>query len=536
MILKKLISALMIVTIILSICLPISVSAKAAKVSLPESGQLDFSQSSVKKGSFKYEFKTIDHVEYCRKVYYDGYSTAYTVGVLFDTLEYAMTATEIKIVGQIDGIPVTEAGIEYCKNSTDSPVYDCYNTKISDNIEDIEKRYVCYNAYDNNSGATEKKIGANVEKVTIPDSIKSIPAEAFSNMKKLKKLSLPKSLEKLGQGALMNCESLESVVFKGDKVVHILEKTFQNCKALKTVKFNSNKIESIGNNAFNNCKALKSINLPASLKSLGGSAFEKSGLESVAIPKNASLPTNFNEDEMGNTFKNCKSLKTVTFLGKNVFIPSGMFWKCDNLKEINLKNAKTVRFSNYDYITVNAISTKKDVLKINVKTNSVAKELADNLRKQSKISKCKKVRIYVGDALKYNVPAEKHKYKTVKAKKATYFKDGYTSYKYCTKCGYKIGYKKVPKLVLNKPQISVAGKKSAVSVKYNPVKDASGFQLKYIDNKGNTINKSYKTLKSMTVTLKKLSSGNGRVCVRAFVTSGKQSAFSRWKVKTVTVQ
>lgn len=533
---KKFISVLMIVTVMLCACLPVAASAKAEKASLPESGQLDFSRSRMKEGSFKYEFRTIDHVEYCRKVYDDGYSTAYTVGVLFDTLEYAMTATEIKIVGQIDGIPVTEAGIELCKSDDDSPEYDCYNTKISDNVESIEKRYVCYNAYDGNNGATERKIGANVEKVTIPDSIKSIPAEAFSNMKKLKKLSLPKNLEKLGQGALMNCEALESVVFKGDKVTHILENTFKNCKALKTVRFNNSKIESIGKAAFYNCKALKRISLPASLESLGGSAFEKSGLEAVTIPKNASLPSNFDEDEMGSTFKNCKSLKTVTFLGKNVFIPSGMFWKCDSLKEINLKNAKKVSFSNYDYITVNAISTKKDVLKINAKNKSVAKELSGKLSKQGKISKCKKIRIYVGDDLKYNIPMEKHIYKAVKAKKATYFKDGHTAYKYCTKCGYKIGYKRIPKLVLNRPQITVTGKKSAVKVKYNPVKGATGFQLKYINSKGTTVIKSFKTLKAMTVTLKKLPAGSGKVCVRAFVVNGKQSAFSKWRVKTVTVR
>ncbi len=533
---KKFISVVLALILTLSVGLIIPVSAKAAESALPESGTLDFSKSDVKKGTFKYDFKTIDHVEYCRKVYDDGYSTAYTVGVLFDSLEYAKTATEIKIVGQIDGIPVTEAGIEYCKNSTDTLIYDCYNAKISDDTEDLSKRYVCYNAYDGNDGAIEKQIGANVEKITIPDSIALIPAEVFSNMKKVKTVSLPKSLEKLGQSVFMNCTALESVTFKGSSVTEIPLNTFKNCKALKTVRFNKNKIESIGNFAFYNCKALKKINLPAPLRSLGGSAFEKSGLELVMIPQNASLASNFNEDEMGNTFKNCKSLKTVTFLGKNVFIPSGMFWGCDNLKEINLKKAKTVRFSNYDYITVNALSTKKDVLKINAANNSVAKELAQKLNKQGKISKCKKIRIYVGDDLRYNIPTEKHTYKTVKAKKATYFKDGHTAYKYCTTCGYKNGYKKIPKLVLNKPQITVNGGKGTIKVKYNAVKNATGFQLRYVDRKGNVTNKNFKTTKSMTVTLKKLSKGNYKVYVRAFVTGGKQTAFSKWSGAAVKVK
>lgn len=455
---------------------------------------------------------------------------------MFDTLEYAKNATEIKIVGHIDGIPVTEAGIEYCKNSDDTLIYDCYNAKISENTEDLGKRYICYNEYDGNNGGTEKLIGANVKKVTIPDSIKFIPAETFSNMKKLKKVSLPKSLEKLGQSAFMNCTALESVTFNGNKVTKILENTFKNCKALETLTFNKNKIESIGNFAFYNCALLEKIYLPDSLKSLGGSAFERSGLETVTIPKNACLPSGFNEDEMGNTFKNCKSLEKVTFLGKYVFIPSGMFWGCDDLEVINLKNAKTVQFSRYDYVAVNAISTKEKVLKINVKNNTVAKNLAVKLSKQAKICNCKKVRIYVEGNLKYNVPTEKHTYKTVKAKAATYFKDGHTAYKYCTKCGYKSGYKKIAKLVLNKPQITVTAGKRNVKVKYNAVKNADGFQLRYIDSKGKTVKKTFKTSKSMTVTLKRIPGGSCKVYIRAFVASGKQTVFSSWRGRTVTVR
>lgn len=405
---KKLISVVLSFLLLFSVCLSISASAKKEKTPLPESGQLDFSKSSIKTGNFKYEFKTIDHVEYCRKVYDDGYSTAYTVGVLFDTLEYAKTATEIKIVGQIDGIPVTEAGIEYCKNSTESLKYDCYNTKVSENTEDLGKRYVCYNVYDGNDGATEKLIGANVEKVKIPDSIKLIPAECFSNMKKLRTVSLPKSLEKLGQSVFMNCTSLESVVFKGNKVTSIPFRSFKNCKSLKTVRLNKNKIESIGNYAFYNCKALKKINLPDSLLGMGGNAFERSGLETVTIPKNACALFYFNEDEMGYTFRYCKSLKTVTFSGEEVLIPSGMFWGCDNLQEINFKKAKSVHFSYYDAVTTDAISTKKDVLKVNANNKAVAKKLAEQLSKQRKTSKCKKIRIYVAGKLVHNIPKENY--------------------------------------------------------------------------------------------------------------------------------
>ena len=355
--------------------------------------------------------KTIDHVEYCRKVYADGYSTAYTVGVLFDSLEYAKTATEIKIVDQIDGIPVTEAGIEFCKQDFEMPRYDCYNTKISEDTENLEKRYIAYDSYTNSNEdivKIEKQIGAKVEKVTIPDSIKTIPAECFAFMKNIKTVSLPKNLEKLGQCAFMNCTALESVVFKGDKVTEIPWKAFQNCKALATVKFNKNKIEKIDAYAFNNCKSLKKINLPSSLLSIAGCAFEKSGLETITIPKNVYTPRYYFDDYLGYTFRDCKSLKKVTYTGKDVFIGGGEFDGCDNLQEINLKKAK------YVIALYGVVSTKKEgVLKINTENKAVAYYIADALRTRNtdysdKKLECKKIKIYVGEQLVYNIPKEKY--------------------------------------------------------------------------------------------------------------------------------
>ena len=172
---KRLISAVLALVLMFSVCLAVPVSAKSTKTTLPPSGQLDFSKSDIKKGKFKYNFKTIDHVEYCRKVYEDGYSTAYTVGVLFDSLETAKTATEINIVDQIDGIPVTEVGIEYLAHCIEVLEYDCYNVKINEDAEYPDERYFSY-LY---GEELEKQIGANVKKVTIPDSIKSIAAESF---------------------------------------------------------------------------------------------------------------------------------------------------------------------------------------------------------------------------------------------------------------------------------------------------------------------------------------------------------------------
>ncbi len=534
---KRIISIALALILTLSVCFSIPAFAATEKSALPESGHLDFSKSDLKKGKFKYEFKTIDHVEYCRKVFDDGYSTAYTVGILFDTLEYAKTATEVNIVSEIDGIPVTEAGIEICRNFIETIDNDCYNAKISENTEELYKRYICYNLEPKVGSKRENQIGINVKKVTIPDSIKFIPAETFSNMKNLRYVSLPKSLETLGQGAFLNCTSLETVVFNGNKVTRIEKRTFQNCKSLKTVKLNNNQIDYIAFMAFYNCKALKRIALPSSLRVIGQSAFDNSGLESVTIPKNAfteRIRSFADNDYINSVFANCKSLKTVTFLGNKVTFCGGMFWGCDNLSVINFKNARSVELLDcYDLF-----STKKNALRINARNKTLAKSIANQIEKtHCRTFVCKKIRIYVGDELQYNIQTKKnHRYENVEARRATYFRNGYTAHKSCTVCGKTIGYKEIPRLVLEKPKITVTAGKGTIKVKYNAVKNATGFQLRYVNSNGKVVNKNFKTAKSMNVTLKKLSAGEYKVYVRASRTVGYYTAYSGWRGRTVTVK
>ena len=490
---KRLISAVLALVLMFSVCLAIPVSAKSTKTTLPPSGQLDFSKSDVKKGNFKYEYKTIDHVEYCRKVYDDGYSTAYTVGTLFDTLETAETATEVNIVDQIDGIPVTEAGIEYQSHYIDFSEMSCYSYIIDNSKEYYGSRYYSYS----DSESKDKRIGANVEKVTIPESIKRIPAECFANMKKLKTITLPKNLVSLGGSAFSNCTSLESVIFKGNKLTAIAKEAFYNCKSLKKVALNKSKVGFIGDRAFYNCKSLKNISLSAALSDIGAYAFANSGLVSVTIPKNASTRWSFFENdrfERGNIFENCKSLKTVTFLGKEVSMSSCMFWGCDNLKVINLKNANTVQFYDHFEKSYNSFSTKRNVLRINVKNKTVAKKLAEKLKKDVEIYLCKKIRIYVGDELACTV-----------------------------------------KPPVDYPEVTVIPGKGFIKVKYNAVKNADGFQLR-VDGYRNDVKKIYKTEKSMTVTLKNLPAGKYKVYLRAFKINGKQVTYSRCNGKTVTVK
>ena len=96
---------------------------------------------------------------------------------------------------------------------------------------------------------------------------------------KLKSVTIPESVTKIGKRAFSKCKSLTSVNIP-------------------------NSVTEIGNEAFSGCKALTSINIPNSVTEIGDYAFSGSGLTSITIPESVT--------EIGNRpFAGCESLKEI---------------------------------------------------------------------------------------------------------------------------------------------------------------------------------------------------------------------------------
>ncbi|MGN1139414.1 MAG: hypothetical protein ACI4RM_08180, partial [Ruminococcus sp.] len=130
---------------------------------------------------------------------------------------------------------------------------------------------------------------------------------------------------------------------------------------------------------------------------------------------------------------------------------------------------------------------------------------------------------------------------TTGKKTATYFEKGYTGDKVCADCGEVIVKgSKVAKKVLKTPKVTVKPAKNAIKVTYKKVKDAKGFKVTYKIGK-KTYTKKYtltkKELKKakVTKTIKVKKSGKYKVTVKAFVTSGKKTAYSN-PTKTAKVK
>lgn len=180
-----------------------------------------------------------------------------------------------------------------------------------------------------------------VKRINLPNSINTIRGKAFENDSKLEEISLPENLTYLGGGAFRNCKSLKSItipsgvtVINGgtfenctsleqinlhDEITEIHGETFKNCKSLVSIKLPT-KITEIKGNTFENCTSIKNIDIPDGVTRIGGHAFYGcTSLESVAIPTSLK--------EIGSSaFRMCNSL-----LG--IMLPKGTKVKENSFKE-----------------------------------------------------------------------------------------------------------------------------------------------------------------------------------------------------------
>lgn len=138
----------------------------------------------------------------------------------------------------------------------------------------------------------------NLEKIIIPDSIASLPADIFNGCINLKEVVLPGSLTAIPDRAFYGCNALtkitpgeaiseigkEAFAFSGveelefgDALKNIGDQAFSYCGSLRYVDLGDG-VESIGAGAFKQCKMLKKIIIPVSVKTIGIEAFYETGL------------------------------------------------------------------------------------------------------------------------------------------------------------------------------------------------------------------------------------------------------------------
>ena len=110
-----------------------------------------------------------------------------------------------------------------------------------------------------------------VTEVTIPNNIKIICDNAFSNCSYLKSISIPFGITQINKSVFFGCSSLQSISIPSS-VTEIDDEAFLRCTSLQSIIL-PNQLKRIGFEAFRRCTSLQSISIPNSVFAIGAKAF-----------------------------------------------------------------------------------------------------------------------------------------------------------------------------------------------------------------------------------------------------------------------
>jgi uncharacterized protein YidB (DUF937 family) len=182
-------------------------------------------------------------------------------------------------------------------------------------------------------GEDGEVVPADATHVTVHESVKVIPAEAFYEHQNIEEFECHDGVEKVEEKAFYECPSLRRVKMPGVKIVE--EDAFAQCSVLADVE--CGKLERIGVEAFVCCDSLRSINLP-SVKIVEKWAFSFcTGLTDVKFGDKLERIEKW-------AFYDCKSLERIAIPLSNRIIDDDdyddyycdVFTGCENLKHADL--------------------------------------------------------------------------------------------------------------------------------------------------------------------------------------------------------
>jgi hypothetical protein len=175
-----------------------------------------------------------------------------------------------------------------------------------------------------------------ITSVTIPNTIETIGQRAFFQCFNLTSVTIPESVKIIEEWAFKTC-GLTSVTIP-NSVTTIKERAFDNCFNLTDVTL-GNSLETIGDNAFADSYNLPSIFIPGSVKTIVGSAFYGcSSLSTVTFSTLCSITS-----LESSVFGACTSLISITIPNSVTTIGSRAFDRCDALPAITIpKSVKTI--------------------------------------------------------------------------------------------------------------------------------------------------------------------------------------------------
>lgn len=252
---------------------------------------------------------------------------------------------------------------------------DVRQIRISPNLQSIG----CRAFYDNKAlsaiGYYNSRDEVEYGVVRLPDTISTIPIEAFGECWSIRKIyaegvtsvmdyglsaagltevKFSEDFYWVGTGAFLDCGKLEKIT-PTKNITHIGEKAFYN-SALTEFDFNeaiteipyfafystdvesiviSSNVTAIGESAFEDCKILKELVIPESVTTIEKNAFKKcSALGVVEIPNSV---TAIGES----AFSDCTNIRVLKLSNALTTIGISVFYKCSNLESVEIPDSVT---------------------------------------------------------------------------------------------------------------------------------------------------------------------------------------------------
>ena len=239
---------------------------------------------------------------------------------------------------------VTFADTEALATIGDSAFYECSSLKQISLPASITK--INTSAF---SGCTL------LETVTISAdaALTTLGSSAFKNCESLTSFTLPASVTTVGTSAFAGCKAMTTFTMASGikNLAKIDTSVFEGCESLTSIEI-PDSVTSLGSKAFLGCAALKSVTFgsESKLDTILASCFEKSGLESITIPKGVTVlgtsKTSGSAASSAKQFLDCVNLKTVTFTGNLRLLGGYVFQNCTSLTTVNFP-ATVTQIGNY---------------------------------------------------------------------------------------------------------------------------------------------------------------------------------------------
>ena len=191
----------------------------------------------------------------------------------------------------------------------------------------------------------------NVENLILPNTLITIGEEMFYQSK-LKTVVIPANATTIGNSAFEQCASLISIDIPAN-VETIGTAVFWGCSSLTTVTFEKgSQLKTIGGGssyygAFSYCTALTSIEIPASVETIGASAFKGcSKLATVTFEKESQLKTiggGYSGPNYYGVFSDCTALTSIEIPASVETIEAAAFNNCSSLATVTFENGSQLK-------------------------------------------------------------------------------------------------------------------------------------------------------------------------------------------------